>query len=157
MNRDHVNRRSLLAGAVAAGVSAPLAVSLAAEVEDPVLPLFRQWVAARIDWYKHVDGDWDEPEALAAEHRETETYRAIVDTVPTTSAGIAALVCVLWDVIGPSYLIGSEDYLDELQKGEIKLLRSIWCAASGHDGLPPGGRMDGAISLELIGGFDGHV
>lgn len=156
--RRLIHRRALLTGAGAAAAAGPVSMAIAAAtVEDPVLPLFREWVTARIDWYQYVDGDWDAPEALAAEKRETDAYWAIVDTTPATMAGIAALTCVLWDVVGPSWRVGSEEYLAALHSGENKMLRNLWRAASGDDGLPPAGRMEGALALDLIGRLHSHV
>lgn len=162
--RRFIHRRGFLgatASGLAAAVSAPSALALAASPEDPVLPLFREWVAARMEWYRYADlpenGNYELPESRAAEEREFAAFRAICDTTPTTRAGIAAVAVVLWDCEGPDSQPGTDEFADQCERHTSRLIRAVWCAASGDTTLPPGGRVDGARALEFIGRLGGHV
>jgi hypothetical protein len=144
-----VSRRALLAGAAASSVATATSSSA---VDDPVMPLYREWVSARIEWYSYADlpgnGDWDFPESLAAERREQKAFWALTDTTPTSTAGIAALASVLWDFKA----------IRETEKPEIKLIRGIWRATTGQSGAPPSGRLAGAIAaVENAGWAERHV
>lgn len=147
-----LTRRALLADAAAAdpfvapataGVNKAL-VS-AAEPEDPILPLYREWMAARIEWCRLSDlpgnGNWDSPESIAAEAREDAAFSAMVDMTPTGMAGIAALAVVLWDWSGPcSVPLDEAAFREQCDEPSNKLILAIWRAASGRNGLPPRAR-----------------
>lgn len=119
--------------------------------EDPVLPLFREWVAARRTWYDRIegpDGDdtWSLPDTKDASAQENTAYNALLHTTPTTLAGIAALAVVLWDLashdIPPGVPIEALHLPDE---PALRLIAAIWRAASGRDGFPPSSRMEGVL------------
>lgn len=109
--------------------------------EDPVLPHYREWLAARTEWERCAqlpgNGNNDWPESLAAKDRENEAREAMTEITPTTMAGIAALVHVLWDWAGPVSTRGSKFFEEECEEEENLLLAAIWRGASGNDGLPP--------------------
>jgi len=109
--------------------------------EDPILPLHREWMAARVEWFRCVgvgkSGDTDKPECIAAKEREHEALEQMLEMTPTSMAGIAALAHVLWDRAGPGSTPGTEYFDDECEDEECKLMAAIWRAASGRSGLPP--------------------
>lgn len=142
MTRRDVLKAGSKAAALATLPAAALATSAMAGAEDPVLPLYRQWMAARRDWYRHTGADvledWDEnPASKAAQDREDAAFWAMVDMAPTSMAGIAALAHVLWDVEGPSAWPGSETYSEQARAPSCKLMLQIWRATSGQSGMPP--------------------
>ena len=143
---EGLTRRKLFMGMplVAAALTVPALAK--AEGEDPILPLYRQWVTARKEWYRYVDlpgnGNWDAPESKAASDQEDAAFWAMINMTPTSMAGIAALIHVLWDLDGPSGPTDSEEYLENADHPNCKLMRAIWRGASGQQGLPPNGKME---------------
>jgi hypothetical protein len=149
---NRVNRRTVLGGVAGAAILAPLnPLAHASEAEDPVLPLYRRWATARIEWYRWADvpgnGNWDFPGSIAAEDEVDAAFWAMIDTTPTTLAGIAALIVVLWDIDGPGSMDGSSEYFEELQRPRNRLKTSIWRGATGQNGLPPYGRLEEAFDF----------
>lgn len=144
-----VNRRNLLAGTAA--VLAPTTLVVADVPDDPVLPFYRAWVAARIEWYRQVDilgtGNSDSPECLAAQDREHVAFLEMLEVTPTTLMGIAALTNVLWDHEGPCAREDTPQFEEECEARTSRLLRGIWRASTGLDGLPLSGRFRDATAL----------
>jgi len=136
-------RRSVLTKGLAAAAVLSSLPAVAGEAEDPVLPVYREWAAARAAWSSLVGQlgdkrDWDSPECKAVEARETALFFELLDLTPTTMAGIAAMTHVMWDFMGPATrrdLV--EEYAEECDQTENRLIRAIWRGASGRDGIPP--------------------
>lgn len=144
-----IHRRGFLgtaASGMAAAVSVPSALAAAASPEDPVLPLYRKWAASRMEWYRWADapgnGNYDRPESIAAEEQLDEAFWAIIDTTPTTRAGIAALLVVLWDLTGPGCLKDTPEFIEEMEHSHNRLMASIWRGATRLSGLPPSGKLE---------------
>lgn len=122
---------------------------------DPILPLYQEWRAARATWYELADlpenGNWDMPESLDAEAREYAAFDAMLETLPTTPAGFAALIDVLWAVAAPD-LIGDQhvQFAERLDEPANKLMIALWRATSGHEGLPPSAFPRGKRPGDLI-------
>ncbi|WP_273699643.1 hypothetical protein [Paracoccus sphaerophysae] len=117
---------------------------------DPILPLYEAWRAARATWYELSslpnNSNWDAPESRAAEAREHAAFSAMLDILPTTTAGFAALADVLWSVNGPSLAKDHPSFAAECDEPGNRLMIALWRAASGQDGLPPSAA-DGATPL----------
>ncbi|TCP39799.1 hypothetical protein [Rhodovulum marinum] len=139
-----VTRRTALASTAAAGAALWAGASASAP-EDPILPLYRQWVQARKDWHKYADlpgnEHWNMPESIEAADREDRAFYAMLELTPCSMEGIAALAHVLWDLDGPSVVPEHPEYAEQCERTENKLVRAIWRSASGETGLPPDGRM----------------
>ncbi|ARE38324.1 hypothetical protein RGUI_0183 [Rhodovulum sp. P5] len=136
-----VTRRAALTGAAALAASLPPASSvMAGASEDPILPLYREWVQARKDWYALADlpgnEDWDSPETIEAQDREDRAFWALCDLTPCSMEGVAALAHVLWVLDGPSVVPTHPEYADQCAWPENRLLAAIWRAGSGQTGLP---------------------
>ncbi|MEW5421929.1 hypothetical protein [Amorphus sp. 3PC139-8] len=113
-----------------------------ARARDPIVPLYRQWLSARktLDYLVDLPGGYDSeaPDAKAAQTREDEAFWAMIELTPTSVEGIAALAHVLWELEGPAVLPDHEDFQEEADSPNCKLMRAIWRAAAGRDGLPGG-------------------
>lgn len=100
---------------------------------DPVLPLFEEWNAARADWvvFSKLPGNenFDFPESLEAEERESAAFDAMVETMPTSTKGIAALthVTAVWEGIDLGDGLYPPNYTSDFTSA--KLLSSIRAAA----------------------------
>ncbi|MBI6628318.1 hypothetical protein [Pontibaca salina] len=146
-----MKRRDFMKAAPAAlAVSTLPAATLAHEEADPILPLYRQWVDARKEWYLYADlpgnGDWDMPESMAAQAKEDDAFWAMIEMTPTSTEGIAALSHVLWDLEGPSVVPEHKEYAERANEPHRKLMRAIWRAASGQNSLPPDCKMEQAFA-----------
>lgn len=141
-----MSRRTMLTTFSSTSAMLTLPVLGRADVEDPILPLYRQWVSARAEWYRYADlpgnGDWDMPESQAAQAQEDAAFWAMIEMTPTSMAGIAALAQVLWDLEGPTVTLGQEGYREQASTPSCKLMSAIWRAASGHKGLPLDSKME---------------
>lgn len=139
-----MNRRACLTALPAVLVTGVSQAAAVAE-EDPILPHYRQWVAARKEWYRLTDlpgnGCWDMPESIAAAELESSAFEAMIEMTPISMAGVAAFAHVLWDLVGPTMTPDQEEFLEQADRPEAKLMQAIWRASSGHHGLPPDGRM----------------
>lgn len=74
---------------------------------------------------------------VVANRREQEAFLAILDAAPLSLAGIAALTHVLWSLEGPVVSRAHPDFWKEAATPTSKILRAVWRAASGKEGLPP--------------------
>jgi len=101
-NGPRMSRRTLLAALPAAAVAGPAAAVLA---EDPILPVFRDWLDARRTWRALAElpgnGDWDDPRSVAASAREDAAEARMLELGARTPEGIAALAALAWDNIKP--------------------------------------------------------
>lgn len=116
------------------------------ELDDPIMPVYREWCAARIEWDRYADlpgnEDWDSPESLAAQAREDAAFWTIVhELTPVTVAGIGALAHVLWSIAGPCFDRDIEGELPEFEAPEDVLMLKIWRAASGETAPYPDARL----------------
>ena len=93
---------------------------------DPILPIYREWVAAR------AEGGDDH----AATGFEAAAFRVMAGLTPTSQAGIAALATLLWSLHGPSVQPEHERYAEECADPTAMLIAAIWRAASGRVGVP---------------------
>ena len=141
-----LTRRKMLMTLPVVGTAFAIPSMAKAETEDPILPLYRQWVAARKEWCRYADlpesGNWDMPETKAAESKEDAAFWAMIEMTPISMAGIAALIHVLWDLDGPSVVSDHENYSELSDHPNCKLMRAIWRGASGRNGLPPNSKME---------------
>ena len=146
IDSEGLTRRNLLMALPVAGAAVAIPALAKAETEDPILPLYRQWVAARNEWYRCADipgnGNCDMPESKAAEAQGDAAFWAMIEMTPSSMEGIAALIHVLWDLDGPSVTTDCEEYDELADRPNCKLMRAIWRGASGRNGLPPNGKME---------------
>lgn len=107
---------------------------------DPVLSLHRKWSDACATWERLAaipgNENSDALESKVAELEEAAAFEAMIETPPTSLAGIAVLASVLWEMEGPSGTPGSEEYQKQADGLSCKLILAIWRAASGGNGLP---------------------
>ena len=130
-----------LAGRAVGNTDTRDGVSKSGQIEDSILPIYREWLAARAEWYELSDlpgnEDWEWPESKAAENREWAAFEAMLETRPTTMEGVAALAAALWAWEGPCWKPSSPEYSEALDDTTNRLIAAIWKASSGSDGLPP--------------------
>lgn len=137
-NAHTLSRRTLLSALPVAGlgVSAPAV----AQDEDPIMPIYREWWASRLAWNALVELDlsWESQEVKAAEARENAAFLAIIEITPVSLEGIAAMAHVMFQDFGPQTRRDlSEQYLEESEWPQNKMMAAIWRGASGKTGLPP--------------------
>jgi len=127
------------AAALAASAAAAPVAAIAAG-EDPIMPIFREWVAARREWLSYAElpgnGNWDFPENKAAEARDNAAFDVLVGMTPASMEGIAAMACLLWTFNGPLVNRDHEEFAEEMTCPERRLTLAIYRAASGRDGFP---------------------
>ncbi|NDV52154.1 hypothetical protein [Salipiger sp. PrR003] len=126
---------------LAAAGPALLTPTLSRTTEDPILPHYRAWLAAREDWRRAsmVPGneDFDSPESLDADEREFAAEDRMLDTVPTSKEGLAAVAHLMWVHLGPAALKGSENYEDQFNALPARMARAIWAFATDGAPMPP--------------------
>jgi len=115
-------RRSVLTKGLAAAAVFGTLPAAAGEPDDPVLPVYREWMAGRRDYLRAV-GQAEEDAATA---REFAAERTIAGLTPTTMAGFAAVAHLLWDRFGQDS--------DDVGAG---LILAVWRAAGGIGEAPP--------------------
>lgn len=135
-----MNRRAVFTSipvAVLSGI--PHVASGAAE--DPILPLFEEWLSARRTWRELADlpgnGDWDDPRSIDAERREMSAVDQMLQTAPTTLAGLAALAALAWSFVSPGR-IDPWEFERMAKADECQAVLAIWRACGGGSGYPPG-------------------
>lgn len=139
-DEPRLSRRSLLAALPAAGALAALPAAVTASENDPVVSLYRDWLAARQEWRDLADlpgnGDWDDPRSIAAQDREIDLERRMLMERPTSLEGVGALAAVAWNYVDPGFL-DPDDFREAMQNhGECRFLLAIWAACSGKEGYP---------------------
>ncbi len=129
-NGPRMSRRSLLAALPAA------AATLA---EDPILPVFRDWLDARRTWLALAElpgnGDWDDPRSIAAAERWDTAEARMLELGATTPEGIAALATLAWDYIRPG-TFDPEEFALAARAPECRAVMAIWQACTGQVGYP---------------------
>lgn len=112
----------------------------ASMAEDPILTHYRDWLAARAEWYSYADlpghEHWDTPEMLAAQDAEDVALEAMMATKPTTFEGVAALAHAIWVWKGVTLKEDHPEYPDQCDMIENRLLIALWRAASGREDFP---------------------
>ncbi len=136
MTRETLTRREFAGAAVSLAALPGLTSTAAAQPVsgDPVLPLYAEWLDTEAGWkaLSDIHDDWDRPEMVALMNRNCDLALEMGRIVPTTGAGIAALVHVLWqNDVGPQHRRDSPDYAAEFWQPQNRLVFSIWQAASG--------------------------
>jgi hypothetical protein len=135
-----ISRRTALKSAALAAVLPSTAIAFP-EPEDPILPVYRDWCAARIEWNRYADlpgnENWDRPESIAAQEREDAAFwKMVEELVPTSLEGIGSLTHVLWAFAGPC-LSRDEDEAAEFEDPKDRLMIKIWQAATGETAPEP--------------------
>jgi hypothetical protein len=140
MTNGTISRRAVLSALPASGVALALPAAAAPAETDPILSLYREWVAALEERLRLValpgNENQDSPECEAAFERQWAIHDKIIEMTPTSAAGIAAMAHLLFYQAGPVFKEGSPDYEMEMQHPENKMILAIWRAATGMDGLP---------------------
>lgn len=111
---------------------------------DPILAPYRLWCEARNEWLAAPE---EGPESEEASDRETAALRAMLDTAPAAPAGVAALAHLLWSLVGPSAIPGTEEFEESCDEASNRAIAALWRFGSGREGLPPNGdaQFDAAI------------
>ena len=134
-----MKRRDLLTATP--GLLAIPFIAQAGTEDDPIMPHYREWCAARLEWWRWCNvpgnGNWDFPESTDAQSREGVAFEAMMRTPARTMEGIAALAHVIWDASGPASIQGTPDFVEECEHYESRAILALWRSASGQNGLPP--------------------
>jgi len=138
-DEPRLSRRSLLAALPASGALAALPSVTSAAEGDPVVSIYRNWLAARHEWLELAElpgnEDFDDPRSLNAHARELAAEDQMLAAAPSSLEGVAALVALAWSYIEP----GSTDpdvYAVNAQSREFRALMAIWMACTGKEGYP---------------------
>lgn len=138
-NGTAMSRRTLLTALPATGVALALPSTGTANVTDPLVHLYQEWLNARREWeaLAHLPGNknLDDPRSLDAEAREYAAEAQMLMIKPTSLEGIAALAAVAWFHVNPGYLDPNEFELED-QSQDCKAIVAIWQACTGWEGLP---------------------
>lgn len=138
-DEPRLSRRSLLAALPAASALAALPGAATAADADPVVSIYRDWLAAREEWrvLSCLPGndDWDDPRSLDAQAREDAAEEKMLAIKPTSLEGIGALVALAWAYAGPS-VTDPESYGADVQSMDCRALMAIWTICTGKEGYP---------------------
>lgn len=108
---------------------------------DPIIPLARRWkVLRRTERAMEEDiiGGMEEPPEMAEIEELTDKLEErILAMTPTTPEGVAALADLQWELQGPGYIIGSEDWQQEIQQPQYVLMRRLRHSARLVAGIEP--------------------
>lgn len=125
-----LTRRGAL-GAAAAALTTP---AFPTAQEDPILPIYREWRAARQAWFACPEGS---PEAEAANDREWEAEAIMIAATPTTLEGAAALIHLLWTLEGPCARLDHPSYAQQCDEPPVRIITALWRYTTGLTGSPP--------------------
>ncbi|WP_417724579.1 hypothetical protein [Salipiger sp.] len=120
--------------AAAAAIALPAQVLSQAGPDDPVIPLYRDWTAARSEWQRCLSEKAAVGITSQAEAREDRAFWALTGAVPVSREGIAALAHVLWDLAGPGCDEGHPEFAERSAEPQSAILLNIWRGASGNGG-----------------------
>ena len=137
---NRTTRRNLLMALPAASVAMSLPVAgQATAPDDPILPLYREWKAARIAWLREArlceSGNYDTPQCEAENERWERAHADLIARKPISQEGAAALLHVLWDLMDAP--TDRADLEAKLQEPTYALMTSLWQYLSGADSYPP--------------------
>ncbi|RYH02747.1 hypothetical protein EU805_09075 [Salipiger sp. IMCC34102] len=137
---NQLTRRAVLTALPVSGIALATPFPIQAQVLDPVVPLYHQWLAARAEWYELAklpsNADFDDPRSLEAAAREDAAFNAAAELTPCSSDGMAALAHMVWESFGPTAIVNSPDYQRQCDFPDIKMIAALWRAASGKPGRP---------------------
>jgi len=104
--------------------------------EDPILPLYRKWLAARAEWNRLAEFERDEtPEGEAHWNATFEASDQMQELTPVSPQGIAAIVHVYWYLEGPQCARWSESYKEQCEYDGNQLLLRVFSAVTGGGDL----------------------
>jgi hypothetical protein len=107
---------------------------------DPIVPLYRDWWAARQEWSRLAalpqHEHFDTKEMVDTEKHMLALFQQIIEMTPVTGDGIAAITHILWEIEGPDHAPGTASFDAECNNPGNKLIRAIWRATSGCDQIP---------------------
>ena len=132
-NTPALSRRSLLTALPLSGAGLALSnVAQAEQPEDPILPLYRDWLTARLAWENLTDFEQDKTAKGQAHWDAIYTASGQMENLtPTSFEGMAALIHVLWFLEGPQESHGTQAFFDEIEQTYSKLMRRIFSAGMG--------------------------
>lgn len=134
-----MSRRALLTALPASTAALAVPSIASATPEDPIMPLYRQWMEARRDWLALATApgneNWDDPRSLAARDREHAAEAGMLALTATSLEGIGALAALTWDYISPASTDPLE-FAERAQCLECRAVMAIWRACTGRDGYP---------------------
>ena len=136
---EALSRRTLLTALPVAGMAAALPLSAEAKVPDPMVAIYHEWLEARKTWRELADlpGNeyWDDPRSLAAEARELSAEGRMLELVPTSLEGIAALAALAWSDVKPGST-NPQEFTEAAQSLDCLAVMAIWRACTGLEGYP---------------------
>lgn len=137
---SNVSRRNLLTALPATALTVGMAGIAQSDPLDPVVPLYREWLAARQGWRELSDvpehGFLDSPEMIEIEERWIQIEKVMVTERPTSKDGIAAMSALLWSFLTPG--ITDPDMMEDAvsRSIECRAVLAIWTACTGKEGYP---------------------
>ena len=130
---NKITRRAFT-GSLAALAVAPLPTD-AAITEDPILPLYREWLAAITAWRKMAETDlsWESEAMKVFWVRKTAAYSAALHLVPLGKGGIAALCHMILDEeTGPGVVEDHPEYWEKFNERQNRGIYRIFEAVTGQ-------------------------
>src|SRR5262245_17260790 len=108
MLRSELTRRALVAGAAAVAATAtPAAVTAQAEPDDPIFALIEAHKAANQEFGTYlstrIEPEGDDPEEIRLSDADSKAGRALGDCIPTSMAGVIALLRYVADLEIPYF------------------------------------------------------
>ena len=138
-NGTAMSRRTLLTALPATGVALALPSTGTANVTDPLVHLYQEWLNARREWeaLAHLPGNknLDDPRSLDAEAREYAAEAQMLMIKPTSLEGIAALTALAWVYVNPG-CTDPEEFAERAKSYDCRTVMAIWSACTGQDGYP---------------------
>ncbi|MEM9150510.1 MAG: hypothetical protein AAGB19_08660 [Cyanobacteria bacterium P01_F01_bin.3] len=92
---------------------------------DPVVPLCQRILCIRETLNNLPNDQVEAPQMLEAFNQAVTLERKLAQTAPTTPLGVALMASVMWQIDGPSSQVGSEQWLEDLQRPEHALLARL--------------------------------
>lgn len=97
------------------------------EADDPLVDLCARWhnLYAVLSEWSHQANSFDAPEANELEAQLRELEAEIRQIKPRTVEGMSAIMSIYWKLEGPEYLVGTDDWVNEMNIFSTVLLRRI--------------------------------